>query len=214
MKKIILLLLVSMFSISLMAGEYESAVQKGIDMLRSSKTADECINAVNYFERVSEANKSEWLPLYYAAYASLSAGFRVEKEDLKDQWYQKGIEFIEKANKIKPNESEILTLHGYLKLMYISNSPMLRAPTQTSDAIEILEKAKALNPANPRPWFVHGQNTLFTPGFFGGGAKNAQPLLQKAVTLYASFKPSGELMPVWGKERCEKLLNDCNKEIN
>jgi hypothetical protein len=45
--------------------------------------------------------------------------------------------------------------------------------------------------------------------FFGGGAKNAKPLLEKAVALYSSFTPANDLMPVWGKERCEKLLEQC-----
>ena len=186
--------------------DYEAGMLKGIEMLTNAKNLQETIDAGNYFERIAEANKSEWLPLYYAAYASLNVGFQQTKVELKDEWYQKGLSYINKAKDIKENESEILSLEGYLKLMYISNDAMKRAPSQTREAIGILEKAKALNPNNPRPWFIHGQNTYYTPEFYGGGAKNALPLLQKAKALYDNFKPENSLMPVWGKGGCEKLL--------
>lgn len=210
MRKTIFTIIISFIGATTFAGTtYETAMQKGIDMLANANTAQAAIDVTNYFERVAEANKNEWLPLYYAAYSSLSAGYQQEKSAMKDEWYQKGLAFIERAKAIKKNESELLAMEGYLKLMYISNAPMTRAPLQTGEAIDLLEQAKKLNPANPRPWFIHGQNTFYTPEFFGGGAKNAKPLLEKASDLYKSFTPENSLMPKWGNERCEKLLAQC-----
>lgn len=213
MKKQILTTILAFIGVTgLMASDYEKGMLKGKEMFNNAKTLQASIDVVNYFERMAEANKSEWLPLYYAGYASLSVGFQQEKTEMKDDWYEKGLSFVERAKGIKKADSELLALEGYLKLMYISNKPMLRAPLQTGDAIELLEQAKALNPANPRPWFIHGQNTFHTPEFFGGGAVNAKPLLEKAMALYNTFIPSNQLMPAWGKERCEKLLDKCNQK--
>jgi len=189
--------------------EFEKSMLKGIEKLTVSSTVEASTEVTNYFVRLSEINKGEWLPLYYAAYSSLKAGFQQEESEKKDGLYMQGLEYIRRANTIKPEHSEILTMEAYLKLMYISNAAMTRAPTQTGEAIELLEKAKALDPSNPRPWFVHGQNTLFTPAFFGGGEKNAKPLLEKAMSLYKSQKTASTIMPAWGKERCEKLLEKC-----
>lgn len=212
MKNLILTLIVPfMGATGLLASDYEKGMQKGLEMLSNAKTVEATIDVTNYFERIAEANKSEWLPLYYAAYASLNVGFQQEKTKMKDEWYQKGIAFIQRARAIKKDESELLAMEAYLNLMYISNSPMLRAPTQTNDAIGLVEQAKALNPSNPRPWLIHGQNTLYTPEFFGGGVRNAKPLLEKANDLYKTFKTADALMPAWGKERCEKLLEKCNE---
>lgn len=213
MKKQILTIIISFIGVtSLLASDYEKGMQKGLEMLTNAKTLQATVDVINYFERIAEANKSEWLPLYYAAYSSLSVGFQQEKTGMKDEWYQKGIAFIERAKTIKKDESELVALEAYLKLMYISNDPMVRAQTQTAEAIGLLQQAKTLNPANPRPWFIHGQNTFHTPEFFGGGAGNAKPLLEKASTLYKTFTPSNSLMPVWGKERCEELLDNCNQK--
>jgi tetratricopeptide (TPR) repeat protein len=210
MKKLLVMLFILVNTATrLQAAGYESDVKKGIEMMQQSETSNASIEATNYFERLSEIHKQEWIPLYYAAYSSLKAGFLSETSDAKDQLYKKGLTYLERAKTIRPNDSEILTLEAYLRLMYISNDAMKRAPSQTGEAMEILEKAKALNPANPRPWLVHGQNTLYTPAFFGGGESKAKPLLEKGVSLYKTFQPENDLMPVWGKERCEKLLEKC-----
>ena len=212
MKKLIVTLLFAVIGIASVTAsetEFEKSMLKGIEKLSASATVEASTEVTNYFVRLSEINKGEWLPLYYAAYSSLKTGFQQEDSDKKDEFYKQGLEYVRRANAIKPGNSEILTMEAYLKLMYISNAAMTRAPTQTGEAIELLEKAKELDPTNPRPWFVHGQNTLFTPAFFGGGEKNAKPLLEKAISLYKSQKPASSIMPVWGKERCEKLLEKC-----
>lgn len=198
----------------LIAADYEKGMQKGLEMLSNAKTLQATVEVTNYFERIAQAYQSEWLPLYYAAYSSLSAGYQQEKTAMKDEWYQKGIGFIERARTIHKDESELIALEAYLKLMYISNDPMVRAPSQTGEAIGLLEKAKALNPSNPRPWFIHGQNTFYTPEFFGGGPGKAKPLLEKASSLYKTFTLSNSLMPVWGQEKCEVLLEKCNGPKN
>ena len=210
MKKVISTTILCFVASSIMlASDYEQGMLKGKEMFNNAKTAEEAVNVTNYFERIAEANKEEWLPLYYAAYASLSVGHQQEKSKMKDEWYEKGLVFIERAKKIKNGESELIAMEGYLKLMYIANSPMMRAPMQTGDAMELLEQAKKLNPDNPRPWLIQGQHILYTPQFFGGGADSARPMLEKANSLYKNFSPSNRLMPVWGLDRCEKLLVKC-----
>src|SRR6185295_18012119 len=114
MKKTIFTIIISFIGATTFAASgYETAMQKGIDMLAQANTSQAAIDVTNYFERVAEANKNEWLPLYYAAYSSLSAGYQQEKSAMKDEWYQKGLAFIERAKAIKKNESELLAMEGY-----------------------------------------------------------------------------------------------------
>src|SRR5437667_265387 len=102
MKKKIVTMMLFMTAVTIVfAADYEKGIQKGIEMLNNAKTSQAAVDAANYFERVAEANKSEWLPLYYAAYSSLSAGYQQEKRDMKDEWYQKGIAFIQRAKAIR-----------------------------------------------------------------------------------------------------------------
>ena len=108
MKKEFLTIILSFIgATTILASDYEKGMLKGKEMFNNAKTLDETINVTNYFERIAEANKGEWLPLYYAAYSCLSAGFQQDKTDAKDECYQKGLEFIEKAKSIKKAESEL-----------------------------------------------------------------------------------------------------------
>ena len=72
-----------------------------------------------------------------------------------------------------------------------------------------LEAAMQQDPANPRPYYLKGTNLKYTPEQFGGGCKNAKPVLQTALEKYATFKPANELNPDWGKQIVEKMLKDC-----
>src|SRR6187549_3384822 len=117
MKKEFLTIILSFIgATTILASDYEKGMLKGKEMFTNAKTLEESVNVTNYFERIAEANKNEWLPLYYAAYSCLSVGFQQDKTETKDEWYEKGIAFIERANAIKNEESELLAMEGYLKL--------------------------------------------------------------------------------------------------
>jgi hypothetical protein len=216
MKKTIVLLLVMINSLVVFSqsANFPKGMAKGMEMMKAAQTAEDFIAAANHFERVSEAEEGQWLPLYWAAYNYLAAGFKIEKEDKKDEAYQKGIALTEKAEAINPEESEILTLKAYLKLMYISVNPMVRAANGSSEAMYILGKAKAFAPENPRPYLVEGQNTFYTPKFFGGGKEAALPILEEGATRFEKQDDkllSAKFLPTWGKARCTMLIEECKK---
>lgn len=211
MKKIILSVVIAVSSIAVNAqNTYENGMLTGKAMLDSASGTVSALSVSNYFERVANANPKEWLPLYYAALSSLSSGIMSKDEKKKDELYERGLDFVKRAKELKADESELYALQGYLQLMYIANKPMSRAPMKTDEAFDLLDEAKRLDPLNPRPYYVQGQHTYYTPKFFGGGAKNAKPLLEKATLLFKNFKPANELMPTWGMKRCEYLLSECN----
>lgn len=188
---------------------YQKGMLKGMEMLKTSKTTEDFLNVSNHFERISNVEKDEWLPIYWQAYSTMFAGMNAKKESEQDELYDKSLALIDLLETKKADESEFLTLKAYVTLMRISVSPMLRAPQGTPAAMEMLMKAEKLNPSNPRPFLVHGQNTFYTPEFFGGGKDAAKPILSNAVNLYAQEKKSEDFLPKWGKSRAEYLLKEC-----
>ncbi|MBC7915250.1 MAG: hypothetical protein H7Y07_14115 [Pyrinomonadaceae bacterium] len=189
--------------------KYTAAMQKGLASLDSSKTSEDFLATANNFERISLVEKKEWLPVYYAAYANLMAGILVKENSMKDPLFDKSLEQIAEADSISKDNSEILTVMGYARFMKMTVDPQARAMQMIGMANGYLEKAKALDPSNPRPYFVSGQNTFYTPEAFGGGKKNAKPMLQKAADSYEKFSVSNPLAPNWGKKRCSVLLKMC-----
>lgn len=187
---------------------YQSAMKKGLDLLSASQSSENFIAAANHFERIANAETKQWLPIYYSAYANLTVGLLSQDQTLKDQYFDKALTQVEHADAISVDNSEIYTLKGYAQFMKMSVDPQNRF-SLIGEANASLGKAKQLDPENPRPHFVQGQNTFYTPEAFGGGKAMAKPMLAEAVKKYDQSKPSTDLAPDWGAERAKTLLEQC-----
>jgi hypothetical protein len=68
-----------------------------------------------------------------------------------------------------------------------------------------------LDTLNPRPEYLKGVGLFYTPEQFGGGHKTAKPLLESSLEKFNKFVPENDLMPNWGREMVEKLLQQINE---
>jgi hypothetical protein len=212
MKKNLILILIMMMSIVVNAqNNFNQAMSKGMDMLRSSKTSEDFLSAANHFERIATVEKKEWTPGYWASYTTMLAAMNAESDDRKDELYDKADLLLKDIENSNIEKSEYFTLKGYIALMKIAVSPMIRSAMGTEDAMAYLEKAKKMNHKNPRPFYVQAQHLFYTPSFFGGGKSVAKPLLTKAMENYNTELPSTLFEPRWGKGRAEELLKKCDE---
>jgi hypothetical protein len=79
--------------------------------------------------------------------------------------------------------------------------------TYAEDISQNIEKAKSLDPTNPRPYLLEAQNKFYTPEAYGGGKDVAKELFDKAKQLSDNFKPATDLSPTWGKVTLEYFLS-------
>ena len=63
------------FSIFAQSDKYVEAMQKNISLLDAAKTTQDFQTAANAFERIGEAEKTQWLPYYYAGLSLARAGW-------------------------------------------------------------------------------------------------------------------------------------------
>ena len=153
-------------------------------------------------ERAATVAPADWLPRYYQAYALLINVFQSKEDgDAKDATLDQAEAALAKARQLKGDESELLTLQAYIYQARLGVSPMLRSMKYSRMVTETVAQAKALNPANPRPYLVGANNVYFTPSMFGGGAEAAKPLYGEAKARYAAFKPANALVPSWGERQ-------------
>jgi hypothetical protein len=211
LKTTIITFIVMLFSVASRAqdAKYLTAMKSGLQTFKDAKTGADYVASCNQFERIGGIVKTEWLPYYYAAYSQLINNTTLQDPNEKDAVLDKALELVAKAETLKPTESEILALKGYISFMKIYVNPMARMQSGMSEAMGYLETAKTLNPENPRPYFIIAQNIFYTPEAFGGGKATAKPLLAESVAKFESFKPTSEMMPNWGKERNAVLLAEC-----
>lgn len=210
MKTLVILITVTLFSITSFAQneKYVSSMKASIEQMFEAKSIADYQKAANKFEMIGKKESSEWLPQYYGAQCYILMSFVEKDGDRKDELLDKAQNFIDNALKIKENESELYVLQGWLHQGRIMVSAM-RGMKYSMLASRAFEKAKELNPENPRIYYLKGHNVYGTPAMFGGGAEKALPLFKTAKEKYDAFKPENEIWPSWGKESNEKMLASC-----
>ncbi len=212
MKKLLIAsVLVSITMLSFGQSEkYVAAMKNNIAAIDTSfRNPASLLALANNFERIANAEKNQWLAYYYAAFCQVNYGFMEQNKDKVDGIADKATDFINKADSLMPNNSEISCIKSMIASCHMMVNPMQRYMEYGPESGSNMEKAMQQDPTNPRPYYLKGQTLKYTPEQFGGGCKTAKPELQTALDKFAAFKPASELHPNWGKQPVEMLMKEC-----
>jgi hypothetical protein len=185
---------------------YQKAMSQSIEKLSQAKTIPEYLEVANQFERISQIEKAEWLPLYYQSFIYIIISFQEPENTKKDTYLDQAQKYLDQAMVIDANESELFLLQGFLYPSRITIDPMNRGIIYIDKMNQALDKALELNPDNPRVYYLRATMTFHMPEAYGGGAAKALPLYQTADEKFKIFKPKSEISPNWGKEINETEL--------
>jgi len=204
-----------MLSLLAQSEKYKSAMKDKISVLDTSRDLASLKDLSASFERIGDAEKTQWLPFYYAALAQVNAGNIIyinnvsNPTELKnlDAMADKADQMIGKAEILSKDNSEIYAVKKMIASLRMMVDPMSRYMTYAPKAQEALETAKKLNPENPRIYLLEGQDKYYTPEQYGGSKTEAKKLFEEALKKYDSFKPVTDLDPNWGKGTIQYFLN-------
>ena len=175
----------------------------------SFKNPQNLLTLANNFERIATAEKTQWLPYYYAALCQVNYTYMEQDKTKVDAIADKATVLIDKADALQPNNSEISTIKSMIASSHMMVNPMQRYMEYGPEAQSFIDAAMQQDPTNPRPEYLKGQGLKYTPEQFGGGCANAKPVLQSSLMKFNAFKPASELHPNWGKQRVELLISEC-----
>jgi len=205
-KTILFLVMLVSLAATAQDDKYTQVMKKNISLLDSAKTIDELTSLAATFNRIGDAEKTQWLPYYYAALAQTWIGWNPATKD-KDANSTKINAFLAKAEAIEKN-AETYAVANMSATQQMLVEPQTRWATNGKDANEALQKGMAADPNNPRLYYLQGMSLFGTPPQFGGGKDKAKPLFEKSVSLYKSAQPK-PLYPTWGQDQAEKMLAQC-----
>jgi hypothetical protein len=209
MKKIIIIAAALMaFTAQAQNSKFEEAMGKALKEYGEAKTTEALIAVEAKFERIADAEKTQWLPYYYAALIKVNMSMSGTGGD-KDKVADEAQALLDKAEALEKNNSEILTIKSLIQTAKMLVDPMTRYMKNGAEANKFLEMAKKADPNNPRPYFLQASSLRNTPEQYGGGCGAAKPLAEKAAELFASFKAASPLHPNWGKESNVGILASC-----
>lgn len=216
MKK--LALLAFFFSGSLLSfgqsEKYIKAMEPLVAAIDTTRGAEGLTELANSFERIANAEKTQWLPYYYAALCNINVGnmyFQQQKMDKIDPLMDKAEPLLARAEELEKNNSEILLLKKMFNTGRMMADPMNRYMTFGPAASEALETARSLNPDNPRVYLMEGIDKYYTPAEFGGSKEEGKKLFEKAAEKFQTFQPASTLHPNWGRPMIKYFLAEISK---
>ena len=216
MKKVFLVAMVSLGVIitNAQSEKYVSAMEKLVPAIDTLWNVDGLKELGNSFERIGDAEKTQWLPYYYAALAHVNAGYAIAMAaggtgstmDKTDPEANKAKELLEKAEALSKNNSEIFVVKKLLGTLFMLGDPMNRYMTYGPAAAADLETAKKLNAENPRVYLEQGADLINTPEQYGGNKAEGKKLIEESVTKFETFKPESNIHPNWGRKLTKVYL--------
>lgn len=212
MKKFLLaiaFLLPALFMLA-QSDKYNAAMQQQIGKIEGAFQNGNFLDIANGFERIGDAEKTQWLPYYYASYCQVMSALIGTDKSKADALADKADLLINKAETIAgaPN-SETNVIRSMIASAHMMVDPQNRWQQYGQVSAAHIEKAKAMDPTNPRPVYLEGQSKFYTPEAFGGGKAVAAPVFEKALTMFDVFKPASDIAPSWGKSSTQYFLAQC-----
>lgn len=181
--------------------KYQQGMQKAFQLWQEDKSWD----AANTFERIATAETDNWLPPYYVAQINVINSFpEKDPAKLKAQ-LDKAQDFINDATAISKDNPDLLVLQAQLYTAWIVFDGQQYGMTYSGKATELYNKALALAPDNPRMILAKAEWDMGGAKYFGQSVEPYCKDIQRAIDLFATFKPAAEFYPTYGEERAKQI---------
>lgn len=188
---------------------YEKGMTKAFALWKEGKSTE----ASNLFERISKAEKDNWLPAFYVGYVNAITAFGIKDESILNVKVEKAKSFLEQAAKISPNNPEIMIIQALANTAYIAFDGQKYGMTLSGKNAEIYAKAIKLAPDNPRVVLSKAEWDMGGAKFFGQSTEPFCKDVERAITLFDKEEVTEKFYPSWGKERAEQVLKQsCSKK--
>ncbi len=180
-----------------------------VSMMDTSEAPSSWKIVSDQFEKLSETEANNWLVLYHTSFSHAIYAMRINDMKEREKYLDLALTYAEKADAVKPNESEIYVLRGMITAMKITIDPST-AMELGQESSMLMNKGKQLNSENPRAYLELGESAMYIPEQYGGGKKKSQALLETSIAKYKTFKPTEANWPHWGEARAKNMLEKCN----
>ena len=207
MKNLIIIALV--FVSGFVSGQtnYQKGMKTAFELWKNNKPTE----ASNMFERIANAEPDNWLPSYYAAQINIVNSFNLKDAKKLETQLNKAQDLINDATAISKDNPEILVLQALLHTAWVAYDGATYGMTLSGKVTELYAKAEVLAPNNPRVVYCKAEWNMGSAKYFGQDPTPYCKDLERALELFANFKPETVFHPKWGKERVVQILKSCGK---
>ena len=207
MKQLIIITTLLISGILIGQTNYEKGMQKAFELWGSNQPTE----ATNLFERIAKAETDNWLPAYYAAQINVVNSFGERDEDKLSAKLKRAQDLINDATAISKENPEIMVLQALLHTAWVAFDGATYGMTLSGKVVELYTKAKIVAPGNPRVLYCKAEWDMGGAKYFGQDTAPFCKDIERAIELFANFKPETPFHPNWGNDRAEQILESCGK---
>jgi hypothetical protein len=187
--------------------QYENGMQKAFSLWTEGKPAE----ASAMFERIGAAEKDNWLPQYYVALVNTTQAFTTKDKEKVNALLSKAQQAQEKAEALSPGNPELMVMQAMIHTAWIAFDPMTNGMKLSGTVNGLYAKAMQVAPDNPRVVLSKAEFDMGSAAYFGTDTKPMCAEVERAVELFATFKPESPFHPQWGLDRAKQVLENCKK---
>ena len=207
MTKISIVIALCISSLLSAQGQFEQGMGKAFQLWGEGKNSE----ASDLFERIASAEKSSWLPNYYVTLVNTTASFGTQDKEKINGLLTKAQDALDIEMVKNQNNAELYVLQALIYTAWIVYDPMTNGMKLSAKTMEMYEKAESLEPNNPRVVFSKADFQIGGAKWTGVDTKPLCAQIEKAIGLFATFKPETPFSPTWGLERAQEILKNCGK---
>lgn len=209
---VISLLIVLMVSVCLKAQTLDESLNKAFQQMDSARSVSDMMGVSAKFEMIAGKWGDEWISNYYVAFSKVIVSFMITDSQKKDLLLDEADKYLSKIEKLNSKSDETWVMAALITNARISVDGQNRGMQYSGEFNDDIEKAKSINPDNPRVYYMKGSSLFYTPEMYGGGKEKAKPYLVKAEELFAKENKSSLLKPYWGEKQNHDLLIQCDEK--
>ncbi|MBU0940525.1 MAG: hypothetical protein KKD36_03715 [Bacteroidetes bacterium] len=187
------------------AGQFEQGMGKAFGLWKEGKNTE----ASDLFERIAAAEPNKWLPNYYVALVNTTTAFGTKGKEKVTLLLTKAQNALSLELAKDETNAELLVMQAMINTAWISFDPMTNGQKLSGATMGLYGKAEALAPNNPRVIFGKAEFEIGAAQFWGTDTKPMCAQIEKAIGLFATFKPETLFSPSWGLDRALAAQAKC-----
>ncbi|MDQ6470937.1 MULTISPECIES: hypothetical protein [unclassified Flavobacterium] len=199
----------TLFICSLLSAQtqFEQGMGKAFGLWKEGKNAE----ASAMFERIAAAEKNSYLPNYYVALINTTSAFSEKDKTKIDLLLTKAQDALDVEFIKDQNNAELYALQALIYTAWVVADPMTNGMKYSAKVMEAYAKGKAIDPNNPRIVFGEADYQIGGAKWSGVDTKPLCAQVDRAIELFATFKPATPFSPKWGLERALETQKNCKK---
>ncbi len=202
-----LITIIAMFVASIVSAQtqFDQGMKKALQTWKNGNSTE----ALVQFEKIASVEKTNWLPNYYIALINTTQAFGEQDKTKMLSLIESAQKAQDFCNDLAMDNPEVLVMQSMIHTASIVYDPMTNGQKLSGDVMYILNKAYKIAPENPRVVFQKASFEIGMAQYFGQDTKPMCAQIEKAIELFATFKPETAFHPSWGLDRAKGELKNC-----